>query len=486
MRALEESAFAEGITAEALMEEAGARIAEAVKQFYPGPGKCVVVLGKGHNAGDGLVVARHLHASGWAIELMPTFPHEQWAELTRKQCDRLQDVAQSAGAKRPLVVLDCLLGIGAGGALRDPILRACRTINQLRAEQGAHVFAIDLPTGVDCDTGAVNPGAVMADTTLTIGFAKSGLVADSAINHVGRLAVLPLHELTLRAPRLDISGAAAVESAAGLSRLLPRRQFDTHKGQCGRVGVVAGSRGYVGAAILCTEGAVRGGAGLVSLYVADEIYSIVAGRAAPEVMVRPVSKLTDVLTENLDVIAIGPGLGKSRAAEVFDVIERAPQPMVIDADALNIVATDLAVLERCAGPRLLTPHPGEMARLDPESVSRTRAATVEAFTHRWPHTLLLKGARTIVGERGSPMSYNCTGHPGLATGGVGDVMTGLLAALAGQGLALYDAARLGAWLMGRAAEIAIFERTESAETLRPTVLLNELGPAFEDLRSDVF
>jgi NAD(P)H-hydrate epimerase len=184
-------------------------------------------------------------------------------------------------------------------------------------------------------------------------------------------------------------------------------------------------------------------------------------------------------------LAIGPGLGKSRTAEVLELIEKAPQPMVVDADALNILARDIDILDRCAGPRMLTPHPGEMARLDPESTSQSRAATVESFTTRWPHTLLLKGARTIVGERAKPLSYNTTGHPGLATGGVGDVMTGLLAALAGQGLGLYDAARLGAWLIGRAAEVAIFSGAESPESLRPTALLNEIGGAFTDLRDSV-
>jgi NAD(P)H-hydrate epimerase len=488
MRALEESAFAAGITAEALMEEAGLRIAEAVRQFFPGQGRCIVALGKGHNGGDGLVAARHLQAAGWEIDLQPAFPVEEWAPLTRLQRGRLPsgDATIRATAGTPLIVLDGLLGIGAGGALREPIRGACRKINRLRSEENAHVFAIDIPTGLDGNTGVADADAVIADTTFTIGFAKSGLLADSAINHVGRLAVLPLSELSKRAPHLGIPEAATVANAATLAGLLPRRQFDTHKGQCGRVGIAAGSRGFVGAAILCAEGAVRGGAGLVSLYVMDDIYSIVASRVAPEVMVRPVSALTEALTENLDAIAIGPGLGKSHASAVLELIERAPQPMVVDADALNILAADISALDRCVGPRLLTPHPGEMARLDPESTSRTRAATVEAFTTRCPHTLLLKGARTIVAERGRPLSHNSTGHPGLATGGVGDVMTGLLAGLAGQGLALYDAARLGSWLTGRAAEIAIFGGAESQETLRPTVLLNELGRAFADLRIQVW
>lgn len=480
MRALEERAFADGIAAEALMEEAGAGIARVVRQFFPAPGRCVAVFGKGHNGGDALVAARYLALAGWKVEMRPVFPPEQWAPLTRTQHECLPpSVAREDG---PLVVLDGLLGIGAGGALREPIRGACREINRLRIEENAHVFALDLPTGLDGDTGAAEADAVIADTTITIGFAKAGLVADAATNHVGRLAIVPLAELSKRATE----SGATIATATTLAPLLPPRAFDTHKGQCGRVGIVAGSRGLIGAAVLCAEGAVRGGAGLVNLYIPSEIYGLMATRTAPEIMVHPIATPTDVLDENLDVLAIGPGLGREHGAPLLELIARAPQPTVLDADALNLLASDLFALDRCAGPRVLTPHPGEMARLESAARNRTRRETVEAFIERWPHTLLLKGARTIVGERGRPLSYNTTGHPGLATGGVGDVQTGLIAALAAQGLAFHDAARLAAWLIGRVAECAIFSRRESAESLRPTALLDSLGAAFGDLRAGTF
>ena len=184
-----------------------------------------------------------------------------------------------------------------------------------------------------------------------------------------------------------------------------------------------------------------------------------------------------------DVLAIGPGLGTGRAEEVLELIGRAPQPMIVDADALNILAAHPDALARCAGPRLLTPHPGEMARLDPASATRPRGETVADFTARFPATLLLKGARTLIGERGRALSYNTTGNPGMATGGMGDVLTGVCAALAGQGLALYDAARLGAWLCGRAAELAVFSGTESEESLSATHVIARLGEACKNLRA---
>jgi NAD(P)H-hydrate epimerase len=190
-----------------------------------------------------------------------------------------------------------------------------------------------------------------------------------------------------------------------------------------------------------------------------------------------------VLDAHHGILALGPGLGRAHDAAILELIARAPQPMILDADALNLLADHPAALAHCAGPRLLTPHPGEMARLDPGASQRSRRDTVEIFTHEHPHTLLLKGARTLVGQRGQPLSYNSTGHPGLASGGIGDVLTGLLAALAAQGHPLYDAARLGSWLIGRAAELAIYSGAESSETLRATVILTHLASAFNDLRA---
>ncbi len=489
MKALEERAFADGITAEALMEEAGLKIARAIQQFCPLPGKCVVVFGKGHNGGDALVAARHLAETGWTLEWKPAFPEDAWAPLTWKNWERVRDIATGLEAHSflpvgpgapPLIVLDGLLGIGAGGALREPILGAAREINRLRATSHAQVFALDLPTGLDGDTGTADPDTVVADYTLTIGFPKCGLIADNAARHVGRLAVLPLEELSKRAGG---ESTALVATPENLHLALPRRNFDTHKGQCGRVGIIAGSRGFIGAAIMAAEACVRAGAGLITLFATEDIYPIVVSAISAEVMVKPVTSYLEALDMKLEVLAIGPGLGKSRASEVRQIIEQAKQPMVVDADALNILSENIHSLDQCAGPRLLTPHPGEMARLDPQSSGRSRHETADAFTTRWPHVLLLKGARTLIGQQGRARSYNSTGSPGMATGGMGDILTGVCAALAGQGLSLYDAARVGAWLCGRAAEIAVTEGAESEESLTPTALFEHLGRAFGDLQA---
>jgi ADP-dependent NAD(P)H-hydrate dehydratase / NAD(P)H-hydrate epimerase len=517
MRAAEEAAFARGVEVEALMDKAGAGVAQAATRFFQRPGKCIVFAGKGNNAGDALVAAECLRSLGWKIEVRLAFRESDCSELMRKKLESLRrrlpeilgttpargsgtdpgvilvelwaeaadrlSTAQEAiaseaylGTAAPLIILDGLLGLGARPPLRNPIRAACRSINRLRTNKGAYVFAVDLPTGLDGDSGKTDRNSVIADFTVTIGFPKPGLLADDALNFVGRLEVVQLDEL--RSP--EKKAKEVVAALPAFRELLPRRKFSTYKNQCGRIGVVAGSKGFVGAALMTSQGALRAGAGLVEAFVPEEIYEIVAGAAPMESMIKPLRSYRDLLKEKADVWAVGPGLGKSRAAEILELIEKAKQPMVIDADGLNILAEKTSTLRHCKGKRLLTPHPGEMKRLLPHE-KETRAKTATKFCQRFPVTLLLKGSRTIVAERDRPLSYNTTGNPGMATGGMGDILTGVCAGLLGQGLSPYDAARLGAWLCGRAAEIAIFNGSQSEQSLLPRDILDHLGDAFNEL-----
>jgi hydroxyethylthiazole kinase-like uncharacterized protein yjeF len=482
MRAAEEAAFASGVEVEALMDRAGAGLASAVRKFFPKPCRAIVFAGKGHNGGDALVAAARLKEAGWEIDLRLIFPESDLAELTRKKLETFRTgeipLVPGSAEARPsaLIVLDGLLGLGAKHLLREPIRTAAQEINRLRREQNAFVFAVDIPTGLDGDNGDSDPDCVMADCTITIGNAKHGLVVDSAIDYVGRLEIVALSELAIAAsPANDLMACAP-----SLAALLPRRRFNVHKNDFGRIGVVAGSQGFVGAALMTTEGALRGGAGLVELFVPKEIYPIVAAAAPAEAMVKPVRSYRELLEQKIDVWALGPGLGKGEAKDLLKVIERAPAPMVLDADGLNILSAEVEVLKRCAGPRLLTPHPGEMKRLF-DSGKMSRAGTAKNFAELFSVTVLYKGARTIVAERDRQLSYNSTGNPGMATGGMGDVLTGVCAALIGQGLSLYDAARVGAWSCGRAAEIAVFEKGESEQSLLPRDVLKNLGAAFTEL-----
>jgi ADP-dependent NAD(P)H-hydrate dehydratase / NAD(P)H-hydrate epimerase len=514
MRTAEETAFAGGVSVEALMNKAGAGVAQAVTKFFQKPGRCIVFAGKGHNAGDALFAAQCLERCGWKIEVRLAFNEADCSNLMRKKLNDLRNTSAripawsssqeqdvgitilelfSYGADQlsfaqekiagdaylgtaPLIILDGLLGVGARPPLHEPIRTACRGINKLRATTGAYVFAVDLPTGLDTDSGKADRDCVVADFTVTIGYAKPGLVADGALKYVGRIEIVPLDEL--RPPQTKPKQIIASPSV--FRGLLPRRRYDSYKNQFGRIGVVAGSKGFVGAALMASQGALRAGAGLVEVFVPEEIYEIVAGAAFMEVMVKPVASYRNLLKEKVDVWAVGPGLGKSRAAEILELVEKVKQPMVLDADGLNIVSEKTSVLRRCKGRRLLTPHPGEMKRLFPED-QQSRAKTATKFCDRFPITLLLKGSRTIVAEGGRPVSYNTTGNPGMATGGMGDVLTGVCAGLLGQGLSPYDAARVGAWVCGRAAEIAIFNGNQSEQSLLPRDVLDHLGDAFKGL-----
>jgi NAD(P)H-hydrate epimerase len=219
---------------------------------------------------------------------------------------------------------------------------------------------------------------------------------------------------------------------------------------------------------------------LVEVFVPEDIYQIVAAAAPFESMVKPVGSYRDLIDEKIDVWGIGPGLGKENVKEIIDFVQRTENAMVVDADALNIISTEVSILKNCRGPRLLTPHPGEMKRLAGDhKISRGELA--KTFTAEFPVTLLLKGSRTVVAENGKRISYNTTGNPGMATGGMGDVLTGVCAALIAQKLSLFDAARVGAWICGRAAEIAIFNCGESEQSLLPRDVLTNLGRAFREL-----
>src|SRR5438552_4357845 len=515
MRDAEEAAFARGVEVEALMDQAGAGVARAITKFFPRPGKCMVFAGKGHNAGDALVAAECLRRRGWKIQVRLAFKESDCSELMRKKLDALrrapseirdvtasgsgdigvtlvelwaevgdylsaeQDViAAEAYLANRTIILDGLLGLGANPPLRDPVRKACRYINELRRGKNAYVFAVDLPTGLDGDSGETDADCVIADFTVTIGFAKDGLLVDNALDVVGRLEVVPLPDLKPK----ETTPRDLLATANALGALLPRRKFSAYKNQFGRIGVVAGSKGFIGAALMTAQGALRAGAGLVDVFVPEDIYLIVAASAPQESMVKPIQAYRDLLDEKIDIWALGPGLGKSRTTEIMRLIEDAKQAMVVDADGLNILSEKVDVLKQCHGPRLLTPHPGEMKRLF-NSGKMSRAKTARNFCEQFPVTLLLKGSRTIVCERDQPLSYNSTGNPGMASGGMGDILTGVCAGLIGQRLSLYDAGRVGAWVCGRAAEMSIFHSGQSEESLLSRDVLIHLGNAFSELHN---
>ena len=496
MRALEATAFENGWTEEALMEAAGRGVAEAVQAAFPRPAAVVIFAGKGHNAGDAWVAARYWLDGGWTVVVRGCFPCAEWRPLTLAKWALIADrVSGEVPASGRLLLVDALLGLGAGGALRSPIREACGELNALRRARHAVTVAIDGPTGVDFDTGEADPAAVVADFTATIAVAKRGLLVDGALACTGRLAVVSLPVLT-PPPDWVGAGAGVVLTPEVVRSWLPApASFDFHKGQAGRVLIIAGSRGMLGAARMAAAAAVYGGAGLVTVAVSELIHDVAAAGLAPEVMVHGYRDWRELSEVAADVLAVGPGLGLSADDSLVEWLAGDNRAAVMDADALNamarsrrsggraaVMAEEALARDRC----LLTPHPGEMKRLleawQPDLLGASRSAQAQGFADAQRVTLLLKGGRTVVAAPGCPLAYNTTGHPGMASGGMGDVLTGLSAALMARGLQSREAGGVGSWLLGRAAELALREGEESSDSLRATVVLSHLGRAFTVLR----
>ena len=479
MRALEDQAFAAGVSAEQLMDQAGAALGTAAHEWFAKPGSAVAFLGSGHNAGDALVALRVLLEHGWQIAARSATAPPDLAPLTRHKLselgvDHLVARIDPLTLPRPLVLLDGLVGIGARGPLREPLAALAAEMNTLRARHGAFTVAVDLPSGIDPDTGEIHPGAVTADLTITIGVPKSGLLESRALNAVGRLRLVPLTELPV-----PEGGARRLITPHTLDARVEPRPFDFHKGLAGRVAVVAGSRGMTGAAILCGLGALRGGAGLVTLFAPPEVAAVLAAAAPPELMVRTAESAADIDSAAFDALVIGPGLGPAGGVDPLALLANAACPVVADADALNRLAA--AGRHDLLGSRVVvTPHPGEFARLAPHLADLPREETARRFADTHPCTLLLKGARTLVTRAATPLWFNSTGHPGMATAGQGDMLAGVLGALLARGLDAVEAACLAAWLCGRAAERALRDRGQSQSSLTAGDTLACLGSAFSD------
>lgn len=490
MRALESRAFLSGSTEDQLMQEAGAAVAAVVKHWLPQPGVAVLFAGKGHNAGDAFVVAGHLHDAGWKVELRLAWPVEALRPLAAQQFATLSGrvpvvplETETVPAGRPLLLIDGLLGIGSGGALRGEALAAVRFLNNLRQKEHALTLAIDLPSGLGGD-----PEPVTADLTVTLGYPKNLLFTDEAAACTGRLKVAPLTGLSLP-ENPDTCDVLTI--AAGLRRhLLPRPAFSRHKGDSGRIAILAGSTGLTGAARLASTAASMMGGGLVTLFCPASVYEILAAACPPEVMVQAVDSSQEVRDFPWDALGVGPGLGATPPPMLADLLLNDPRPIIVDADALNALAGGTwwkKAAFRFIGPRLLTPHPGELARLirtvNPALSGKPRREQVQALVDASGAVVLAKSALSFVLAPGRPAIWNGTGHPLMARGGMGDVLTGFLTTFAAQGLALETAAALGSWVLGRGAECYHDATGWEEPGLAGEVMRHAAGAAMAELRA---
>ena len=474
MVAIENEAIDRGVTAAHLMETVGWKMAQVILKRHPQKGNCVAYLGKGNNAGDALVILRHLYEHGWTISVRMECLVEELSELSQINYRLIESHLSAPTHLNADVLLDGLLGIGGKGALRDPLLSLAVEMNK-RRNQGARVYVIDIPSGVDADDGNVYDGAVIADVTMIVACVKQGLLADHAINHIGEIEFIEISELP--APIGDSHQHLELITENLLRFYIQRPPFSQHKGMAGRVGIIAGSKGMIGAAALAAKGALRGGAGLVTLFVEESLYKYILPLIPVEVMTQPIKTLDEVMKHKFDALVIGPGLGNSMfLSDIKNLLDKIDYPIVLDADALNWIAEN-QYLDNLKENHIVTPHPGEMARMLPESSSLSREETAKLFVQKYSATLLYKGSRTIVANKKSAIYYNTTGSPGMASGGQGDTLSGLLAALLGKKHTPIEAASAGAWLTGKAATIAIASG-ESEESLIASDVIDHLGEAF--------
>jgi ADP-dependent NAD(P)H-hydrate dehydratase / NAD(P)H-hydrate epimerase len=472
MRGIEEQAFRQGIEAESLMETAGRGIAMRLVQHFPSPGHAVGFLGKGHNAGDVLVALRCLHELGWSISLRASYPPEQMAALTVKkwrECPGIQECMPDFSTRGPLLLLDGLLGIGGRPGLSRELMSVAEEMQRLRQSRGALVVAVDLPSGLCPDSGV--GASVRADLTLAIAAPKRGFLADGVERSCGRVVVVPVNDL----PPPD-QGEVDLTCPESFSEILPLVAHDRHKGTAGRLGIMAGAPGMTGAARLSSASAVRAGAGLVSLWVPGEIQQIMYASAEPEVMVRVRSTAArEFFRARHDALVIGPGLG-TEDLSWLEELAVSETPAVLDADALNGIA-QAGRLDLLRPWHVLTPHPLEFRRLAPDLAELPRLEAARVFTERHACTLLLKGARTVIAGSGD-VRWNPTGHAGMANGGQGDVLSGVIGAFLAGGLSGIDAASLAAWVCGRAGERA----AQTSPITPASEVIHHLGAAMLDWR----
>ncbi len=404
----------------------------------------VVYAGTGNNAGDAL---------GWAVDLNLPTTLRQVGRLTyeaKYHYDRLHDFQEELPDYAPhtrLLIIDGLLGTGVTDVLRPVYREYVQEMNELRRRYPlSRVVSIDIPSGMDCDAGTPLPVAVYADMTMSIGCVKPGLLTDVGTQYTGRIIPIEMPEIEWQDERISVLDAPLLRSWC------PQRGYDRYKNQLGHVAIIAGSRGYLGAAQLAAEAAQATGVGLVTLYCRDEAYELLAVRVAPEIMVRPLSQYDLTREKGYDSLLIGPGLGVLDEAEVAlleRILSQASCSVVLDADGINLAARRRW---RLSSKVLLTPHPGEMARLA-GPMPDSRLKWVQDFVAQHEAALLLKGARSMIASK-EALYYNATGGPFMANAGQGDVLGGCIAGLCAQGYELVKAAASGAWLCGLAAERA--------------------------------
>ncbi len=501
MREVEKAAADSGLDYQRLMENAGSAAAKTIRQRYPVAGRPVAILcGKGNNGGDGFVIARKLLNEGASVTVVLTCGQPQTADA-REMFSRLRTLdigvvsletepyIAASSVREAALIVDAVYGIGFHGRLPDYLRSLFRVANA----SPAPTAAVDVPSGLNGDTGEADEDTLRADFTVTFTAMKAGLAEANASLYTGEIQVA---EIGIDPALLEPYGPdRTVIDLAMVRPCFPRRAEDSHKGTYGTLLAFCGSAGMMGAALMAAESALRCGVGLLSLALPRSLYPIAAAR-----LCEPVFCLLDengdgglslsnraVLREQAagaSALLIGCGLGSRTETEelVLDLLRTAERPMVLDADGINLAARHISVLKTVRAPLIITPHPGEMARLTGLSTAEVQADrenVARRFAGAYGVTVVLKGHRTVVASPDGTVLTNPNGNPGMATGGSGDVLAGMIASFLAQGMPARNAAICGVYLHGMAGDRAAERLSQHA--LLPRDLIDELGGLFLNL-----
>ncbi len=481
MRKLDHAAINQlGIPGIVLMENAGLKIVQEVFNLIGNPkGKTVTIFaGRGNNGGDGFVVARHLLNAGAEVKVFLLAEPE---EMTGDAKTNMEILIAMGHKVFPIikpnslnivrlamvyadVVIDAIFGTGFRGMIPTNIGNVIEIINTSEKP----VISVDIPSGLEADTGRVNGPCIKAASTITFGQNKLGLIIGAGPEYVGKLSVVDISIPDSLVKGQQIKRYLVTNEI--VKALLPERKADSHKGTYGRVLVVGGSRGLTGAAAMTSMAALTAGAGLVTAAVPTSLHDLMEVKLT-EVMTKPLPETDDIsisldalediteLTGQADVLALGPGMSTNGDTMelVRQVLLSVETPVVVDADGLNALAGSTDILNKSKAPLVLTPHPGEMSRLlgiKTEEVQNNRVEITIESAKKWNAVVVLKGDRSVIADPDGSLYINPTGNPGMASGGTGDILTGMIAAFIGQGLTPIKAAVTGVYFHGLAGDLA--------------------------------
>jgi len=426
-----------GVPSEKLMENAAKAVMKAVLKYVKEKSQTAVFCGSGNNGGDGKIVARLLNNQGIYTRcfLISEEINIEEVELFCKDYD---------------IIIDAIFGIGLNRAVEGKAVEVIKLINSLNKP----VIAVDMPSGISADTGEIRGEAVKATETITFSMPKFGQMVTPGALYCGKIEIADIGIPKEAFETAKFHGR--MTDAKFVSKFFPTRNVDSHKGDYGKVLIIAGSEGMTGAALLAAKAALRCGSGLVSVGVPRNIYSIVA-TGALEAMVFPLpDKRKEILKrlENCDVCLIGPGMGISEESSVIvaNILQNASVPVVIDADAITAISKQPKMLQGASCPKIITPHDGEFKRLGGFQ-GKNRLNSAIDFAKKHNCTLVLKGCKTITANSSGFVWCNTTGNAGMATAGSGDVLAGVIASIIGRGYAPDEAVAAAVWVHGKAGDI---------------------------------